>query len=180
MTPALERTVALIAALPKATIEPRYAMPSPEFVVRSYLASPTRETALAHLVGEFRKTVFAESAWDYALHVAHRIESMEVRDDHTAIVRANETNDFARLLDFPGWTAVSTYHVYEGRIVGRVYEPVPSSPKWQPYLEKALPWLRAHRAEALARAYPNGHLNREAAADWVAMLTDWRQSTLRK
>ncbi|HJQ38668.1 MAG TPA: hypothetical protein VKB93_16145 [Thermoanaerobaculia bacterium] len=179
MTPELERTVAILAALPKTTIEPRYAPPSPEFVVRSYLASPTREDALAHLSGEFRKTASAMLRWDFALHPTHRIETMNVRDD-TAIVRAHETNDFARLLDFPGWTAVRTFRVHDGRIVEERYEPVPDQPKWQPYLDQALPWLRAHRAEMLARAYPDGQLNREAAGDWVAMLMDWRAATGRK
>ncbi len=176
MTPELGRSVVLLDALPKATIEPLYAMPSPESVVRSFLASSTLETALAHLVPEYRKTVTAMLAWDYALHPAHTIESMEVRTD-TAILRAHETNDFARLLDFPGWTAVRTFRVHEGRIVASTYDPVPNVPDWRPYLERALPWLRAHRAEALARAYPNERLNREAAGDWVAMLTDWRAAT---
>lgn len=178
MTPELGRSVVVLDALPKATIEPHYPASSPESVVRSYLASPTLETALAHLVPEYRKTVSDLLAWDYALRPAHTIESLEVRD-HTAILRAHETNDFARLLDFPGWTAVRTFQVHEGRIVSSTYTPAPNSPNWRPYLEKALPWLRAHRAETLARAYPNGSLNRQAAADWVAMLSDWRAATRR-
>lgn len=176
MTPELERTVQIIDALPKKTIEPRYALPSPDAVVRSYFAATTREDALAHLVPEYRKTVSEALKWDFALHPSHRIESIEVRDD-TAIVNDVETNDFARLLDFPGWTATTTFHVFEGRIVSSSYAPALNQPRWQTYLEKALPWLRVMRPESLAHAYPNESLNREAAAEWVSMLRDWRAAT---
>jgi hypothetical protein len=176
MTPPLQRTVALIAALPKTTIEPRYALPSPDAVVRSYFAATTREDALAHLVGEYRKGVSKALKWDFALHPSHRIESIETRGD-TAIVNDLETNDFARLLDFPGWHATTTFRVFEGRIVSSNYAPAPNQPRWQTYLEIALPWLRANRARMLAHAYPNESLNREAAAEWVSMLRDWRAAT---
>src|SRR5204863_2422343 len=82
-------------------------------------------------------------------------------------VRQREKTDRRRGRD-------SELQIREGRIVERSYAPAPDQPRWQTYLEKALPWLRAHRADLLAHAYPSESLNRNAAAEWVSMLCDWR------
>lgn len=163
-----------------------------EEVVRSYLSATTRESALAHLADDYRirfgddpgpgmtKSQAAEMLlWDFALHPVHDIEHFETRDGKV-IVRHQEGNDFAMLINFPGWNATSTYTVNDaGLISEQHYVPTPDRPTWKPYLERALPWLREHRAEVLARIYPNGRLKQDAdsAKEWVGVLCEWRKAT---
>jgi hypothetical protein len=187
-TKELDRTAALIASLPKQTIEPSYAI-SPAGVVLSYLQSPSRITALAHLAPEYTIR-FGDSAttldkaqsasmleWDFALDPEHRIDSLAISGE-SVIVQQHETNDFARLLGFPGWDAKSTYVIRNGLIVSQHYEPALNQPDWQQYLDKALPWLREHFPSAMTRLYPDGQLVRSEAAarEWVEILRAWRNS----
>ncbi|HET8796636.1 MAG TPA: hypothetical protein VFO89_03050, partial [Thermoanaerobaculia bacterium] len=187
-TPELDRTAALIASLPKRSLEPRYAI-SPAGVVLSYLQSPSHATAVAHFAPEYtirfgdgtaaldRAQAAAMLAWDFALDPEHRIESLTVNGD-TVVVRQYETNDFARLLGFPGWTATTTFVIRNGLIAAQHYQPAADQPDWKPYLEKALPWLREHFPNAIARLYPEERLVRseDAAREWVEILRAWRNA----
>ncbi|HEX7831585.1 MAG TPA: hypothetical protein VF787_18160 [Thermoanaerobaculia bacterium] len=175
-TQALDRTAAIISGLPKHTIEPRYEI-SPTGVVLSYLQSTSLETALAHLATPDKARTATSLAWDFALDPEYRIDALNASGD-TVTVRHHETNDFARLLGFPGWDATSTFIVSGGLIVSQKYQPVPNQPAWQPYLDKALPWLNEHFPTAMARLYVNGKIvqSDEAAREWVEVLRAWRNS----
>jgi hypothetical protein len=170
----LDRTAALIAALPRRTIEPRYAI-SPAGVVQSFLSAPTLATALAHLDTPDDERIATLLAWDYALDPQHRIDALAV-NGAVVTVQHHETNDFARLLGFPGWNATSTFVIRNGLIASMKYEPAPDQPDWMPYLEKAVPWLQEHFPNAMARLYAGGEIVQtpEAAREWVEMLRAWR------
>lgn len=129
--------------------------------------------------GMSREEALAMLEWDLSLHPVHEHRIVHVEGD-TVIAITHEQNDFSRLIDFPGWTAASLYRFDDaGRLAEQVYVPAPNQPRWQPYLDAALPWLREHRGEALARIYPDGRLNQSvnAAREWVAVLRDWRAAT---
>ena len=181
-----------LTAVPNHTIQPPA---SPEETIRKYLAAKTRETALARLASDYRlffdkkvgtglsKTQVADMLdWDFALHPKHRIKEMK-RYGRQVVVQTHEDNDFSLLIGFPGWDATSTFLVNEaGLISEQLYVPRPGQPEWKPYLEKALPWLRENRAEALARIYPDNRLKQtaESATEWVKVLREWRQATGQK
>ncbi len=173
-TKELDRTAALIAALPKKTIEPRYAI-SPAGVVLSFLQSPTLVTALAHLDTADKEQLAESLAWDFALDPEHRIDSLGVNGD-VVTVQDHETNDFARLLGFPGWAATSRFTIRNGLIVAMTYEPAPNQPDFRTYLEKALPWLREHFPDAMSRLIVDGKIVKTPAAakEWVEVLRAWR------
>lgn len=187
-TKELDRTATIIAALPKITTEPRYAI-APSGVVLSYLDSPSRETALAHLTSDYamhfagdpasldKTQTAAALAWDFALDPDHRVDALAINGD-TVVVQQHETNDFARLLGFPGWDARATYVIRDGLIASQTYEPSPNQPDWKPYLEKALPWLREHFPTAMSHLYVDGRLSRSEAdaKEWVEILRAWRNS----
>ncbi|HKY04665.1 MAG TPA: hypothetical protein VJQ56_07245 [Blastocatellia bacterium] len=165
---------------------------SPESIVREYISAKDREAKLAMLSPDYRiwfgkregpGMTKPEAArmleWDFALNPRHRIEEVKVAG-RDVVVRIHEDNDFSLLIGYPGWDAVSTYTVDEsGLITSQLYVPKEGQPDWKPYLERALPWLREHRAEALARIYPNNRLSRtsESAREWVKQLRDWRAAT---
>jgi hypothetical protein len=161
-------------------------------VVRKYLAATDLKTAMSWLAAEYRlwfdkqegpgmarAQVEGMLQWDYSLHPRHRIHEIKVEGE-TVICRAHEDNDFSLLIDFPGWEATTTYWInQDGLISGQLYVPAANQPQWRPYLEKALPWLRENRAEALTRILPGGKLKQsaEAAREWVQVLRDWRAAT---
>lgn len=166
---------------------------SPESVVREYFAAKDREAALALLSPDYKiwfgkregepgiakQEVARMLEWDFALNPRRRIEELRVTD-REVLVRAHEDNDFSLLIGYPGWDAVSTFTVDpNGLITSQLYVPKEGQPAWKPYLEKALPWLREHRAEALARIYLNNRLSQtsESAREWVKHLRDWRAAT---
>jgi hypothetical protein len=165
---------------------------SPEAVVREYFSAKDRETALGLLSPDYKiwfgkregagipkQEVARMLEWDFALNPQRRIEEMRVNGSEV-VVRAHEDNDFSLLIGYPGWDAVSTFTVDKaGLIASQLYVPKEGQPAWKPYLEKALPWLREHRAEVLARIYPNNRLSQtsESAREWVKNLKDWRAAT---
>lgn len=171
----------------------RQARPAPAAAaVRQYLSADTREAALGLLAEDYRLW-FGEKKgepmrkdeaarvleWDYALRPRRRIRWLRV-SGRTVVVGAHEDNDFSLLLDFPGWDAVSTFEIDRaGKISSQTYLPARGQPEWKPYLEKALPWLRARRPDVLARIYPGNRLARttEAAREWVRVLREWRAAT---
>jgi len=175
-TKELDRTATLIAALPKQTVEPRYAL-APAGVVMSYLQSPTRESALAHLATPDKEQTAVQLEWDFALDPEYRIDALTV-NGNTVTVQQHETNDFARLLGYPGWTATATYVVQDGRIVAMTYAPLAGQPDWHTYLDKALPWLKEHFPVAMSRLYANDQLVRtaESAHEWSELLRAWRNN----
>ncbi|HEX2834471.1 MAG TPA: hypothetical protein VHW00_15780 [Thermoanaerobaculia bacterium] len=175
-TKELDRTAALISALPKQTIQPRYAI-SPAGVVLSFLQAPSLVTAVAHLDTPDKDRLAEMLAWDFALDPEHRIDTLNVNGE-LVTVQYHETNDFARLLGFPGWDATSRFTIRNGLIASMTYEPAPNQPEWKPYLEKALPWLNEHFPQTMARLYVNGTIVQtpEAAKEWVEMLRAWRNA----
>lgn len=165
---------------------------SPESVVREYFSAKDRETALGLLSPDYKiwfgkkegagiskQEVARMLEWDFALNPRRRIEELRI-NGREVVVRAHEDNDFSLLIGYPGWDAVSTFTVdHTGLITSQLYVPKQGQAGWKPYLEKALPWLREHRAEALARIYPNNRLSQttESAREWVKNLRDWRAAT---
>jgi hypothetical protein len=166
--------------------------PEPPRIVVDYLTADTLEEALACLSPEYRlwfetregaglsKSEVAEMLqWDFALHPKRRFSPVR-REDGAYVFEVHEENDFSRLIDFPGWDAVSSFWLDEaGLIKGQLYVPRAGQPEWRPYLEPALPWLREHRAGELERIFPQGRLHQsaEAARRWVKVLADWRAAT---
>ena len=161
----------------------------PADAVRQYLTARTRAEAVARMAPEYRlwfaerrgegtdRAAAAEMLqWDFALHASHRIDSLTAEGNVvTAIV--HEDNDFSRFLGYPGWDSTSTFIVNgDGRITEQLYVPKPGQPDWRSYLDAALPWIRAHRADALPTIYPDGKLARsaEAARLWAEVLREWR------
>jgi hypothetical protein len=186
----MKRLLAVVIAVAACCL-PVDAGPSPESVVARYLDARTREDALAVLAPGYRlwfgkregegldKAAVAEMLeWDFALRPRHRVDRLEVSGAQVVAV-LHEENDFSLLIGFPGWDATSTFTVEDGLIASQVYVPRDGQSEWKPFLERALPWLREHRAEALARVYPKGRLDQSArsAREWVAILRDWRKAT---
>ena len=163
----------------------------PEHVVRGYLAAKSHEEVVSYLAptyrlwfGERKGDGMGRDAaaklleWDFALNPRHRVDSLTV-DGSTVTARVHEENDFSLLIGFPGWDSTSTYVVENGQIVSQLYVAKEGRPEWRPYLDKPLEWLRANRADALGRVFPNGKLaqSRETAAEWVKLLREWRAAT---
>lgn len=164
---------------------------APEQIVRRYLSAKDRSSALALLAPDYRlwfgkregeglskQQTALMLEWDFELRPQRRVDGLRVNGrEVTATI--HEENDFALLIGFPGWDAESTFSINEvGLISAQVYVPREGQADWKPYLEKALGWLREHRAEALARLYPNNRLNQteEGAREWVKVLREWRKA----
>lgn len=183
----------VVSLMPATPPGQRQARPAPAAAaVRQYLSADTREAALGLLAEDYKLWFGAKKGepmrkaeaarlleWDYALRPRRRIRRLRV-SGRTVVVSAHEDNDFSLLLDFPGWDAVSTFEIDRaGKIASQIYLPAQGQPEWKPFLEKALPWLRAQRPDVLARIYPDNRLARttETAREWVRVLREWRAAT---
>jgi hypothetical protein len=117
--------------------------------------------------------------WDVTLNRITDIHQMHSRTN-TATAVVHETNDFATLLGHPGWDATMTFYfddpLHGGLICDALYQPSPDNPPLQPYLDAALPYLRAHHPDTLAEIYPDGTLvmTAETARAWTTLLTEWQ------
>ena len=117
--------------------------------------------------------------WDKVLNAHHDAESA---DSHVnaVTVTARETNDFSRLIDFPGWRAKSTYWFdAEGRIIEQLYEPMDVTPSFRECFKPALDWMTANKPEELRAIYPGNDFapSADTAARWRAALIEWRAAT---
>lgn len=118
-------------------------------------------------------------AWDDELHAQHVVESAAM-DANTVRITSTETNDFARLIDFPGWRATSTYWFNgKGEITAQLYEPMDTTPSFRESFKPALEWTRANRPGELHAIYPNNDFapSADTAKRWRAVLIEWRQAT---
>lgn len=163
-------------------------------MARVFLTSDHADHALATAAHDVELRIGSEDAppiprdefrrreqWDAALNRATTIKSLHSRGV-TAVAEVHETNDFARLIDHPGWDATMIFkyddHTHGGLISDVLYLPDPQTPSWRPYLEPALPYLRQNHADKLARFFPNDQIvyTAESARAWKSMLTAWRES----
>jgi hypothetical protein len=114
--------------------------------------------------------------WDRAC--AAELEQRELTfEGDRAIGVFHETNEFARLLGFPGWTARVTFWFDEhARIAGQLYEPLPG-PSFEEAFAPALRWLQANRPHELAAVYVDGRIvhSAESAERWLQLLREWRE-----
>lgn len=178
--------VVALALLPASTSQarPRTA----ESAVRGYFAARSLSARAKFLAPDYRywflehmgpgetAAEHLKPGWDTELHCFWRVDSLAAEAGRVT-VHVHEANDFSLLLGHPGWDAITTCAVdARNRITTEFYEPLPGAPSWRPYLARALPWLRAHRAPALARTFPDGKLveTTATAREWRAMLRAWR------
>lgn len=163
-------------------------------MARAFLNGRTADEALAPAATDFEiwfgdtttppvsREQFREMIqWDATLNADAEIHSIHARGE-SAVAVFHEDNDFSRLLGHPGWDATMTFWFdqdqHGGLITSALYQPHPDNEPIEPYLDRALPYLREHHAEQLAAFYPNDTLvtTPESARAWRRMLTDWRQS----
>ena len=164
-------------------------------MARAFIDGRTPEEALAAAAPDFTIRIGDESTppiardqfremtqWDATLNADADIRDIHARGQ-TAVAKFHESNDFSRLLGHPGWNATMTFWFDEqksgGLISEALYVPAPDNQPWQPYLEPALPYLRANYPDQLAAYYPDDTLvmTAESARAWRRVLTDWRKST---
>ncbi len=167
-------------------------MPKNEATVRAFLDASSLEEAMSHLAADYRlwfdrregDGIPREQArimlgWDFELNPSHVVSEWTHHADGSISIEAHEENDFARLLEFPGWNATQTFWFDEaGLIRSQLYEPVAEQTSYESYLERALPWLRRERAQTLERVYDEGirAFDADSARDWKDMLEDWAQN----
>ncbi len=118
-------------------------------------------------------------AWDDELHVHRAIGSARIEANKVVVI-SSEINDFARLIDFPGWRATTTYWFNaDGRITEKLYEPIDVKPSMRECFAPALDWARQHKAEELKAIYPDEQFapTAESAKRWRDLLVEWRKAT---
>jgi len=183
--------LALIGVVTACASRPPIGDPN-ERTLRRYYKAGSLEEATAELSDDYRLWFEEKSgegigleeatvllSWDHELNPRHQIIAMERRGD-VIVVRGHEINDFARLINHPGWRSVSTFRFDEDhKIAEQVYVPDEDQPDMSIFLDPPVEWLRANRPEALAEVYPDDRLvlNAENARAWVDLLREWRVET---
>lgn len=116
--------------------------------------------------------------WDGPLHPDVEILSFS-HNQGTWTLRINESNDFAKLIGFPGWKATEIITFDDsGRIAETTYIPEPNQPNYKDWLQPAVAWLQVNAPDRLREVYQNGKLIRTetTAREWVELLTQWRHN----
>lgn len=117
--------------------------------------------------------------WDSELHARHSVEQATIEDNAVSVV-SREVNDFARLIDFPGWRATMTYWFNaDGLISGQLYQPMDVTPSMSECFAPALKWARERHADDLPAIYPKDQFapSRESAKRWRELLIEWRKAS---
>jgi hypothetical protein len=117
--------------------------------------------------------------WNAELHARCTVKSARI-EANKVIVEASEINDFARLIDFTGWRAATTYWFNsDGRVTEELCEPVEVKPSMRECFARALDWARQHKAEELKAIYPDNDFapSANSAKRWREVLVEWRKAT---
>jgi hypothetical protein len=131
--------------------------------------------------GSKEKSLESFDNWDGPLHPDVRILEHEA-DGDVWTVTIVERNDFAKLIEFPGWKATETITFDDANRVREViYIPIQGGKDYREYLHPALDWLAANRPDDLKKVYDLDKKRliqtRASAKKWVELLTEWREAT---
>jgi hypothetical protein len=114
--------------------------------------------------------------WDGPLHPDIKIINSK-GNGLNWMVYFNEKNEFAKLIDFPGWRGSMSFQFNsEGLITETLYVPDSLNPSYKLWLSPALVWLRTNMPEELNTVYKDGKLiqNEQSARKWVQLLKIWK------
>jgi hypothetical protein len=114
--------------------------------------------------------------WDAPLHPDISIIKYSV-NKNVWTIDLNEQNDFAKLIDFPGWRATEIITFNSHKLIQEtVYVPHDNNPDYKKWLQPAVEWLQKNYPQEMKQTYVNGKLiqTNETAKKWVELLKAWQ------
>ena len=117
--------------------------------------------------------------WDCPMRPDIKISNC-YNEDSIWFVTFNETNDFAKLIGYPGWKAkMQIIFNPKDLIEETIYISDSTNLPYKPFLLPAIEWLKEKMPDELNKVYQDNKLvkTKEAAKRWKKLLKLWKKSS---